>query len=264
MKTINDKLIQESVNKAISDFKKRHSLAEAEKHYRSQLCKCVNEKEDVMKRYFGISSNGCKPFIVEKVTIDRIIGKHGDNGFVCVSACRGDKSDEQNEAATKSLLSDISKGGWSFLPTYGGYRNTDTGEEGDYEASFTVFNYGKDGNPRDFKELAEFARLMCGKYGQDCVLVKAPNKAAVYVDKDGRKVNSTESDKVWKNDPSKEFFTSISSKEHKENMERQYGKPYHHRRWTNDIQFESVRVNPIPCTLNERIRRRGMGEVMLY
>ena len=261
---MNEKIIKESVEMSIANFLENNTLAETERQYRSQLSKCVNEKENVLKRYFGIESNGCKPFIVEKVTIDRIIGKHGDNGYICVSACRGDNSDEENETATRNLLADISKGGWSFLPTYGGYRNTETGEEGDYEASFTVFNYGKDGKPRDFSNLFDFACEMCGKYNQDCVMVKSPDSPAVYIDKDGNKVNSRESGKVWKNDPSKEFFTSLTSKEHKDKMEREYGKPYHHRRWTNDIQFESIAVNPIPCTLNERVRRRGLGEIMLY
>ena len=42
--------------------------------------------------------------------LDRIIAKYGDNGYACLSASRGDKTDKENEDASRQLLSDIRAG----------------------------------------------------------------------------------------------------------------------------------------------------------
>lgn len=248
-------------------------------------------KEDVMNRFYGIVSNHNKPVRIDEVTLDRVLQKHGDNGMINISANRSDMPQERNDAQTKALISDLQKSGYSFLPTYGGYRGTN-GVEDDYEPSFVVFNYGTNGQPRNFDELKEFALQLCGKYDQDSVLVKAPNQAAIYLDRNGNKVNSRESEKTWKNDPKQEFFTSFKSKEDvdKEIRAKLMGKykTYCHqnnipvtndgfenyyqehlndidnigKRYTYDIQFGECYVNPMPCQLSERMRRKG--EIMIW
>ncbi len=199
--------------------------------WKFQLTHCTNENEDVMKRFYGIHANGCKPHIIERMVLDRIIAKYGDNGYACLSASRGDKTDKENEDATRQLLSDIRAGHWSFLPTYSRFKNIETGEVDGYNPSFIVFNQSKQGDVRDYNDLFDFAKRMCGKYNHDVVVVKAPDKSSIYIDCNGEPCDKTEDTKAWK----------------------------------NGILFEkNIYVNPIPCTLGERIHRSGMGEVMLF
>ncbi len=253
--------------------------------------KASSVNEDVMKRFYGIDSNHNKPVRIDEVTLDRVLKKHGDNGMINISANRSDASQEENDAQTKLLIDDLKKSGYSYLPTYGGYRGTD-GVEDDYEPSFVVFNYGTDGQPRDFEELERFAIELCKKYNQDSVLIKAPGKAPIYVNGGGSKVNSRESDKSWKNDPNQEFFTSFKNKNavddeirsklmgqyksycHKNNIpvsKEGFEKYYNEhlkdvdsigKRYTYDISFDECYVNPMPCQLSERMRRKG--EVMVW
>ena len=253
--------------------------------------KASNINEDVMAKYYGIYSNKNKPVLVEGITLDRIIYKHGKNGLIGISANRTDMPQERNIAKTKELISDIQKSGFSYLPTYGGYRSPQ-GVEDDYEPSFIVFNYTNDGEKGDFDELRNLAILWCGKYEQHSVLVKAPNANPIYLDKNGNKVNTSESDKVWKNDPKQPYFTSIKSKEkvdqeifeklmgqyktycHKNNIPltkegfhdfyQEHLKDINHigKRITYDIRFDECYVNPMPCQLSERMKRKN--EIMIW
>jgi len=259
------------------EFRRRHSKAHS-------------IKEDVMARFYNITTNRNKPVLVEGVTIDRIIKKHGDKGLVIVSANRSDMDSDYNDNKTRELIHDIKDSGYSYLPVYGGYRGTD-GVEDDYEPSFIIFNYDNNGDERDFDELRDFALYCCGKFNQNSVLIKAPSTPPIYVNKEGNKVNSKESDEVIKNDPKQQFFSSLKSKEDVDNeiREKLMGKykTFCHisnipvtksgfekfckenltnidsigKRWTYDIQFECY-VNPMPCQLSERMRRKG--EIMIW
>jgi len=258
-----------------------------------RMVPCENAKEDVMARFYGITSNKCKPIrLDEYINLDRIIQKHGENGFVIVSASRPERSQEENDKETKDLIEDIKSCGFSFIPVYGGYRSPDSKEDGDYEAAFMIFNYDAKGNSTDFTALLGCAIKWCGKYGQDCVLVKAPGKAPIYVDGCEMEVNRTESMDVLKNDPLQTYFTLLKGKEdvqkeidatlmgeyktycRKKNFPisdkgfatwkscHQNDVKQIERRFTCDIQFECY-INPLPCTLNER-RRRGNELYLCY
>lgn len=254
---------------------------------------CINESDDVMKRFYRIESNKNAPVLLEKITLNRIIDKHGNNGFISISANRSDKPQEENDANTQQLIRDIKQNNFGYLPVYGGYRNTETGEEAEYEPSFIVFNFDSNGKPRNFEDLKNFAIAMCGKYNQDCVLIKAPNKNAIYVNDKGEKVNDKETSTVWKNDATKPFFTSIKdensvndeitakiSHAYKQYCAKQgiaptkngfekFANEYNKatignigRRFTYDISFNECYVNPMPATLTERMRRKG--EIMIW
>ena len=291
-----NRLIGECVKDALSKENKFTSVDAIyeERKRRKEAFRMLHEKaktanEDVMKRYYGIMSNNNKPVRIDEVTLDRVLKKHGNNGMVNISANRSNMSQEINDENTKSLISDLRQSGFSFLPTYGGYRGTD-GVEDDYEPSFVVFNYDTKGNARNFKDLKQFALAMCGKYSQDSVLVKAPKQAPVWLDKDGNKINARESEKYWKNDPKQPYFTSFKPKEAveceiREKLMGKY-KTFCHRnnlqitkegfdefckehckdvdsigkRYTYDI--DECYVNPMPCQLSERMRR--VGEVMIW
>ena len=270
--------IEEERRKRKENFRKLHEQA-------------TTAKEDVMNRFYGIISNHNKPVRIDEVTLDRVLQKHGRNGMINISANRSDMPSERNDEQTKALIGDLRKSGYSFLPTYGGYRGKN-GVEDDYEPSFVVFNYTEDGQPRDFEELRQFGLNLCGKYDQDSVLIKAPGQPPIWADRNGNKVNSRESDKYWKNDPKQEYFTSLKSKDavdseiyaklmgkyktycHQNNipLTKDGFKKYYQehltdidsigKRYTYDISFDECYVNPMPCQLSERMRRKG--EVMIW
>lgn len=216
---------------------------------------------NVMKKYYGI--NGKKGFqLVEATTLNRFLTKHANNGYVAISACRSSNSSEENERLTKSLLNDIESRNYSYIPTYGGYQVNGV-ENADYEPSFIVCNYNRKGEPLNFDDLKDFAIEMCDKYNQDSVMIYPPKGTPYYAGCNGEVVSNLEhsSRDNFKNDYSQEFFTSFVPKEKVEqNKEKgfQLG-----RRYTSDIQFESVRLNPSPETLNERMRRSAKGEIWL-
>lgn len=251
-------MVSQAVNRVL-DINDRRRL------YESRLTECVNTNEDVMANFFGISSNKCRPILMERINLNRIISKHGDSGLIIISANRTANSPEVNAANAKKLISDIENAGYSYLPVYGGYENTKTGEYADYEPSFLVFNYSKDGEPRNFEDLKQYGITWCARYGQDSFTIKEPDKPAYWMDGNGNKANSSETSKVFKNDPNQQYFTSLVSQERKNELEKQYGKRYHHRRFTYDIVPEGhVLVNPVPVTLNERRRRESRGEIMIW
>ena len=247
--------------------------------------------EDVMNRFYGIRSNHNKPVRINEATLDRIILKHGDNGLVSVSVWRSDMSQERNEEKTKQLIADLNKFGYSYLPTYGGYKGTN-GVTDEYEPSFYVFNYLPDGQIGDFDKLRSFAIDMCKKYEQNSVLIKAPKQPPIYVNSEGDKVNKLESNIVFKNDAKQEAFTSLKSKEKadkeiratlmgrykkrcrrnntpitKDGFEKFYSEHLNDietigKRFTYDISFDECYVNPMPCQITERLMRKC--EVMIW
>lgn len=279
---VNESLTHDSINEkrkiAKENFRRKHQLAK-------------NLNEDVMNRFYGILSNKHKPVKINEVTLDRVLQKHGDNGMINISANRSDQPQEVNDANTRELINDLKKSGYSYLPTYGGYRGLD-GVEDDYEPSFIVFNYNENGEETDFEDLRKFGLYLCGKYNQDSVLIKAPNKAPIYCDRNGQKTNSRETKKYWKNDPKQQFFTSFKSKESvddeiratlmnkykkycrdkgiartQKGFENFYNEHLNDidfigKRYTYDIGFDECYVNPMPCQLIERMRRKG--EVMIW
>ena len=214
--------------------------------------------EDVMKRFWNIDYQSA-PVLVEHITIDRLMKKHGDNGFVIVSANRSDKSQEYNDNATASLVNDLKSSGFSYLPVYGGYKGED-GVTDNYEPSFVIFNYDTKGNPTDWNTLNGFALKLCGKYSQDSVYINRPGEAPEYHNANGEKVNKTSSKDYEKNNHQNEFFTSFISPEEvaKHGKTQPIG-----RRFTSDIVFEGkLYLNPIPSSATAKMRRKG--EIMAW
>lgn len=290
--------VKEKIRKLIPECKNMYkdtdlTLQENIEFYQNKLRFVESLEEDVMNRFFNISTNKCKPMLVEKTTLNRIIQKHGNNGLINISAWRSNLDKETNERNTQSLIQDIKDENYGFLPGYGGYRDTELGEEADFEPSFNVFNYDTNGNPKEFEELKKFGIKMAKKYNQSSVLIKAPGENPIYLNGDGIKINSRESDAVNKNDKNQEFFTSLVSldkvdKFKEEDLRKQYRqlckekgvkpdmgvgfenfKKEHmknanvNRRYTYDIGFDECYVNPSPCDLIERKMRKESGEILV-
>lgn len=257
--TVSTKDLNEIVTKAVKSVLSEIEKKEIEKEWkekheelRNRLIEARDDNEKVMNRYYGITTNPYRPILIEKVTLDRILNKHGDNGYVIVSANRSDLSQDRNDEKTRQLINDINQSGYSYLPVYGGYRNTENGVEDSYEPSFIIFNYTTNGQKLNFTNLEKFAIAICEKYDQHSVLIKSPSLPPVWKNKSGVVVSKQSSNKAWKNDPTKEYFTSMIPKD-KVNPNKIS------RRFSLDIECYT---NPIPCNLNEERQRKG--EIMLW
>ncbi len=239
------KLEQDSLKEA---FRRKHRQAR-------------NLNEDVMYRYWGVDRDeNCAPVLIEGITVDRLMKKYGDNGYVILSSNMSDEDEDYNTKATQDLIKNLKNSRFSYLPFYRGHHGSDDVVDS-YEPLFIVFNYNGQGEPQDWNELYSFALEMCGKYEQTSVYVNAHGKAPNYLNRNGKKVNKHSSKNYVKNDLSQESYTSLSSpKEIEDNMSKgfQVG-----RRFTSDIQFDNgMYVNPMPGQLSERMRRKG--EVMIW
>lgn len=146
-------------------------------------------------------------------------GKHRDNGYVLVSACRHENTESENIRDTKELEQWIRDEGFDYKRVYGGWV-----EDGlkVLETSFIVFNFYRGGNKRDvvasFIDLIRFAELVCSKYKQDSVMIVEPifvGKPPYLVDKFGKKCSSEKfsSDKVWFDDETKDYWTQYKDEQ---------------------------------------------------
>ena len=156
----------------------------------------------------------------------------------------------RNASADRQLKKDIISAGYSYTPTYGGYKSDD-GITDNYEPSYIVYNKFKGGQAGDFKDLEDFAVQMCKKYSQNSVYVQRPGEPPVYLDENGDQVNVSSTDKVKINRDEEEYFTTANRDKNT------------HRRFTSDIVFESMYINFKPASLSERRHRTSQGEVIL-
>ena len=256
------------------------TLDENLEFYRKRLIRTDKIEERVVSRFYGFETNRCKPMLVEKITMDRLIKKHGNNGYICIGAYHSNLDQETNDKNTKRLIRDIRKRNYRYLPVYGEV-------ESKFEPSFIVFNYNRAGEVQNWGDMKNFGIEMCGKYDQSSVLMKSPDNPPIWLDRNGNRRSKDE----------QEFFASLVSLERVDTLKTQYlwqeyvrkckengleeidrhkfeaYKKEHwkdapvYRRITNPIEeeeiVEGIYVNPSPCDRNERIGRHYLGEILI-
>lgn len=152
---------------------------------------------------------------INEMNLNRLLNKHTDNGYVMVSACRNDNSDDpvenrrMNNVKTKELKQDIYDSGFQYIPVQGGYHELNSDEES-VEQSFIIVNYKRGSNEpvEDFSELKAIAIDLCEKYRQDSVLIVEPGKKPTYYKKDGS-VDFELNGHVSVRDNAQEYFTRL-------------------------------------------------------
>jgi hypothetical protein len=239
---------------------------------RNRLNEIVNNVVDnFLIEYRENTNNHGKIISINENNIKRMISTHSDNGYIVISPCRGgddfgiDPEENQHESdklahinrnRVKSLINDIKQSGFSYTPTYGGFKeNLGTSKETTvYERSFIVYNKDKRGNNRDFNELYKFGLEMCRKYNQDSFLVQAPGENPKYITQDGNVDFEFDGGKVF-NDVSQEYFTDLHKNTHK-NGDISKRKP-------TRFSFTEAYVNPKPQCYSERHVRWANGEVFI-
>lgn len=240
----------------------------------------MNKKSTVKTIYV----NGNKKYgkLISEIGVNRLLS-HGDNGMIIISANRSEiASDNKNndltpeyekflkntnveddEETRQMWLNDRNKRAdnelkeflrretpYAYTATYGGYHGGD-GVTDVYEPSYVVYNYDRQGNPLDFDDLRNLAIELCGRLNQDSVYVKAPNEPPVYLDANGKQVNSSSSNDVKINRDNEMFYTT--NKRDKNNAHK----------FTSDIRFESLLLPIGPGSLTELRKRLSNGEYLL-
>ena len=171
-------------------------------------------KMTLFEKYFtfGTTRGERVPVLTEKINVSALYKRHAKSGFVILSANLSNKDQEYNERMTGNLISDLAESGFRYLPVYGGYRGTN-GVEDDYEPSFLVFPYDRDGIELDFDDLEDFALDMCKKYRQESIFVLRPDEVPHYLDANGEPIEKRSSKKLFVNDLTQQFFMSFKNRE---------------------------------------------------
>ena len=112
------------------------------------------------------------------------ITQHIDNGCMMISACRGERTEEENKKKTDELSNDLRDLGYGYIRILGGYIEN-KGTEDEKEVTEESFFVPKPKNTED-KKFFDDAIKLCKKYGQDSVLISLPDFVDFgYYDKNG-------------------------------------------------------------------------------
>ena len=217
-----------------------------------KLCNTNLAKQyNLIKEYMEVGDTNTFPLQpLNEMTVDRLLGKHYNNGFIIISASRGENDNQTNNQLSKQLLNDIKNSGFSFVPVFGGFiENKGTENEKQvYETSYIVLNFDRNGNEKDFNALKNLAINLCKKYNQDSVLVKAPNGAPQYITQNGN-VDMEFNGDVKINDLTQQYFSSFIKTQ---NIDK-----------NQDNRKHTSFINPKPMTYNEGHIRHLKGEKFL-
>ena len=149
--------------------------------------------------------------LVEGNKLNRLEKYHSKNGYIIVSAQRGENSEEENNKNKNLLKKELGRTGFSFKEVKGYYKEFNM-KEPSLEKSFIVYA----GDKEKSKELYNLAIRCCKIFGQDSVLVARPNKIPQYFAKDGKQLDwSTFTNTIYGEDAKKQVaYTTFSKISH--------------------------------------------------
>lgn len=122
--------------------------------------------------------------IVEGNKLNRLEKYHSKNGYIIVSASRGENTEEENGKSKNLLKKELGRTGFSFREVKGYYKEFNM-KDPSLEKSFIVYA----GDKSKSNELYNLAIRCCKIFGQDSVLIARPNEIPQYFSKDGKKVD---------------------------------------------------------------------------
>lgn len=85
-------------------LKTESDIFKRKEEFRLRHRKAGNAKEDVMKRFYGIESNLNAPVRIDTPTLERIVGKYGGNGMICIRTDNAVPDEAANEANTRRII----------------------------------------------------------------------------------------------------------------------------------------------------------------
>lgn len=218
----------------------------------------IEVKKNFLLETVNISQNNSSMIPLNEISVDRLLGKHYDAGFIIISASRNpeEASNHENNEKTKELANDIRNKGYSYMPVYGGFiENVGSDNEKEvYESSFLIFNFDRKGEQLDYKDLYDFGLELTNKYQQESFLSKEPGGSTKFITGDN-KVDGVFNGDIKINDLADKYFTSLVKTK---NMDSDQD-----NRRDSRFSFTKTYINPRPVTYNERIMRDMKGEIFL-
>ena len=208
---------------------------------------------------------------VNETNAKRMLSRHGENGYIIVSPCRGcddfgiDKTNDPqwkqklqqiNNGRIKEFISILKSSNFSYTPVYGGFIENFGTDKADnvYERSFMVYAHDKEGKQVELGKLYSFGVEMAKRFNQDSFLYKAPGESPKYITQNGD-VDMEFGPDVSFNDFSKEYFTDLHKNSEKHAVNGG-GRP---TRFT----FMEAYVNPTSDSVFSRAPRHYKGEVFI-
>lgn len=122
--------------------------------------------------------------IVEGNDLKRLENYHSKNGYIIVSASRGENSELENNKNKNILKKELGRTGFSFKEVKGYYKEFGM-KEPSLEKSFIVYA----GNKEKAQELYNLAIRCCRIFGQESVLIAKPNETPQYFEQNGKQVS---------------------------------------------------------------------------
>lgn len=121
---------------------------------------------------------------LKESSLSRLMHHGQTGGYIIVSACRHELSEEENWKATKELQRLLDQSPFSYTHSTGGFPEEDaaTGSTVDVrEHSFVVFPRAKEGGVEiPFERLDAFGRMIAKKFGQQSILRRHPAENPKY------------------------------------------------------------------------------------
>ena len=169
-----------------------------------------------IKELMGIDN---KLLPISEKAMHRILDVHNDNGYIIISAYRGERSPAENRSKHLELMQDVKNSGFSFMKMYGGFienKGTDEEQEVQEPALFIPnFPIGKTVPFPNTDKIKDMGIALSKKYNQDSFLFKDKDKAPAYIDKNGGVDMEFNGDFII-NKGEEEYFTKL----HKNNNGR--------------------------------------------
>lgn len=203
--------------------------------------------------------------ILDESTLNRLVSGHDKDGYVIISASRGDKTAEENNKRFSELKSKVNKYGYSYIPVFGGYKEEDNGEV--LEKSLFVLPYnrvlGTKVEPEYFDDFLS-SMIDLGKYyNQDSILVKTPTDKPKYLDLSTMEYDKPFDGELKLNDIAQVYFTSMKKWNTDKYGDTIKGKPQRFT-YTQTENLTNVYLMEQPKTINEAHRRSLLGEIIYY
>jgi hypothetical protein len=122
-----------------------------------------------------------KQINLKETPLKKMLSVHSEAGYVIITAFRTEYDYQTNVKRNQKLKADINKSGYSYIPVWGGFVETDrnTGEKIERkERSFIILNF-KRGSTEPFNDsigLKKLGQVLCNSYDQEVYLYKPQGK----------------------------------------------------------------------------------------
>lgn len=116
-----------------------------------------------------------------ETTMNRLVRGHNDKGYITITAAKSTYKNDKNDQRRNSLVADLKKLGYSYVPVFGGYKEEGQ-DKASLEKSFVVFPY--DIATKKYDDFENFKKNLLDlgrKYDQECILVKENGKNPIYI-----------------------------------------------------------------------------------